>query len=136
MIHYLNPGFIKGHRIYFKDTALNVPDGVDIFNLDNVSTIGNLYAYTEVIRNIISPPRILIIRFVNKFMVDQSELETLQQVIIRLKMHKIHIIFSDVNVTIQNQFRQNGIAESIGEENIFYYIKEALKHSAGKSILD
>jgi hypothetical protein len=28
-ILYLNPGFIDGHRIYFKETALKVPDGVE-----------------------------------------------------------------------------------------------------------
>jgi hypothetical protein len=129
MILYLNPGFIKGHKIYFRGKVLKMPDGVDIFDLGNNSSIDNLYAYAEVIRNILAAPKIIIIRFINKSRMSLLELEKLNRIINRLKVHKIYIIFSDVNVTIQNQFRQHGITDLIREENIFYFIKEALKRA-------
>jgi MFS superfamily sulfate permease-like transporter len=129
VILQLNPGFIKRHKIFYKDKELAVPDGVDIFDLGKPPSIGNLYSYVEVIRNIAIPPRIMIIRFNNKFRITQSELDILNKIIKRLGLQKILIVFSDVNVNMQNHFRQTGIAEKIGEENIFYFIIDALEHT-------
>ena len=129
VILQLNPGFIKGYKFFYKDKELAVPDGVDIFDLGNPPSIGNLYSYVEVIRNIAVSPRILIIRFNNKFRITQLELDILNKIIKRLGLQKILIVFSDVNVNMQNHFRQTGVAEKIGEENIFYYIIDALEHT-------
>jgi MFS superfamily sulfate permease-like transporter len=123
----LNPGAVMGHKIYFKGKELFVPETVDIFDVGNDSSFDNLSRYAEIIRQILIPPRILIIRFNNKYSVTQFEVKTLIQIIKRLKTNKILVLFSDVNVNLQNQFRENGIAGNIGEENIFYYIKGALK---------
>jgi len=129
VILQLNPGFIKRHNFFYKDKELAVPDGVDIFDLCKPPSIGNLYSYVEVIRNIAIPPRIMIIRFNNKFRITHSELDILNKIIKRLGLQKILIVFSDVNVNMQNHFRQTCIAEKIGEENIFYFIIDALEHT-------
>jgi MFS superfamily sulfate permease-like transporter len=129
IIFDLNPGAVTGHKIYFKEKELSVPNGVDVFDAGDDSTFDNLYRYSEVIAQILIPPRILIIRFNNKSRINRLEIMTLNQILKRLEMHNILIMFSDVNVNLQNQFRKNSVAEKIGEENIFYYIKDALTHA-------
>jgi MFS superfamily sulfate permease-like transporter len=131
MVLELNPGFIKGHKIYYKNKKLRVPAGVDIFDLDTVLSIDYLLKYVEVIRNIINPPKILIIRFNNILRIDESETEILFQAVQLLERHKISIIFSEVNATVQHQFRQNGISERVKENNIFFYITDAVEHATG-----
>lgn len=123
IVYDLNPGFIRGHKIYFKGMELNVPDGVDIFDLGNADY---LLRYVEVIRNLLAPPRVLIIRCNKKFSVSQLEISKLYRVIKLLELNRISLVFSDVNATVQNQFRQNGISEMVKEGNIFFYIKDAL----------
>ena len=122
----LNPGFINGHRIYYKGEELKVPTGVDIFNLGNIN---HLVTYVGVVRNILAPPRIIIIRFKSKSRISEEEIGKLFQVIKLLEQAKISILFSDVNATVQNQFRQNGISKRVRESNIFFYVKDALEHS-------
>jgi MFS superfamily sulfate permease-like transporter len=125
----LNPGFIRGHKISLKGKTLSVSKGIDVFDLNNSESIESLYKYIEVICNIAIPPKILIIRFSEIFQVKQFELHILNKVIKRFGTNKISIILSDVRANVQHQLRQNGIAQKIGEENIFYYITDALNHA-------
>lgn len=122
----LNPGFTKGHEIYYKGKKLTIPVGVDIFSLGNVDS---LVTYLGVVRNILAPPRIIIIRFKNKFRITEIETGKLFQIIKLLEQRKISIVFSDVNATVQNQFRQNGISNKVREANMFFCIKDALEHA-------
>ena len=62
-------------------------------------------------------------------MISRFEIEILDQIIKRLEKHGISIIFSDVNANMQHQLRENGVAEQIGDENVFYYIQDALKRA-------
>ena len=57
------------------------------------------------------------------------ELDILNKIIKQLSLQNILIVFADVNVNMQNHFRQTDIAERIGEENIFYYIIDTLEHT-------
>lgn len=125
----LNPGAINRHKIYFKGRELPVPIGVDVFNAGNVSSLENLHSYVEVICKTLIPPRIIIIRINNKSIISRFEIEILDLIIKRLKKHEISIIFSDVNANMQYQLRENGVAEQIGDENVFYYIQDALKRA-------
>ena len=125
----LNPGFIKGHKIKFKEKALSVSKGIDVFDLNNSQSIESLYKYMTVIQSIAVPPKILIIRFSEIFQVKQFELHILNKIIKRFGTNKISIILSDVRANVQYQLMQNGVAQKIGEENIFYYITDALNHA-------
>lgn len=77
-----------------------MPDGVDIFYLGNPPSIGNLYFYVEVIRNIVIPPKIMIIRFKNKLRITQSELDILNKIIKRLGIQKKSATFSFPEVSL------------------------------------
>lgn len=62
IILYYNPGFIKGYYIFYNGKDLTVSRGVDIFDLSKVPSMEHLYNYIEVIRSILVPPLILVIR--------------------------------------------------------------------------
>jgi len=58
-----NPGFAKGHQVQINGEKMRVPKGIDIFNLSKSQSLETLYRYTEVVRDIMAPPEIMIIRF-------------------------------------------------------------------------
>lgn len=121
-----NPGFIKGHHIIYNERELIVPKGVDVFDLSNVPSMEYLYKYIEVIRGILVPPGVLIIRLRGITKIDEYDLEILNEVILRLQKSKIIVILSDVEENVQEQFSNYGIEKIIGKENIFLVITEAL----------
>lgn len=122
----LNPGVIKGYQIRNSEKELIVPKGVDVFDLSNVPSMEYLYTYIEVIRGILVPPAVIIIRFCGIAHIKEYELDTLKKVLRRLKKSKITVILSDVNENVRNQFGHCEIESEVGIENIFYNISDAL----------
>lgn len=124
-----NPGFIKGHHIYYDGKELTVPKGVDVFDLSNSASINYLYSYIEIIRGILVPPRVLIIRLSGIIHLEENELEILSEAILRLQKSKIIVIFSEPDENILNQFQRYNIERNVGMENILYTIDDALKQA-------
>ena len=121
-----NPGFVKGHHINYHKKELGVPKGVDIFDLSTVPSIDYLFKYIEVIRSILRPPLILIIRFSEIIEMKECELDILGEAILRIQKSGIVVMISDAGLNIQNQFRQHGIEKKVGKGKIFDNIKDAL----------
>ncbi len=126
IILYYNPGFIKGYHIYYNKKELTVAEEVAVFDLSKVPSIDYLYNYTEVIRNILIPPRIFIIQFCGIFLLKEFELDILNEVIRRLQSRKIIVILSDIEETIMCQFGWYKIENEVGISNIFFNISDAL----------
>ena len=115
-----NPGFIKGYHIRDDEKELIVSKGVDVFDLSNVPSMEYLYKYIEVIRGILVPPEVLIIRLRGITAIDEYDLGILNEVILRLQKSKIIVILSDVETNIQEHFSTCGIKKITGKENIFW----------------
>src|SRR5689334_12287909 len=101
-----NPGFIMGHHITYNENELIVPKGVDVFDLSKVPTVDYLRSYTEVMRTILRPPAVLIIRFCGILQVEEYDLHLLTEITGRLQKSDIIVIFSDVGKNVQLQFRE------------------------------
>ena len=129
IIFSLNPGFIKGHKIFYEGKEVSVPKSVDVFDLRYPSLMEKLYQYIEVIRSISVPPRILIIRFNGIFQMEKAEFHILNEVINQLSKSKIKIILSDVVTGLEDQLIQKGIAQRIGKKNIFSNISDTMIHA-------
>jgi MFS superfamily sulfate permease-like transporter len=125
----LNPNILKGQNIYFRSKNLTPPKGVDIFDLNSSKSIVDLSKYVDILFNIIVHPRVLIIRFKNKFEMSDYEIVILFQIINQLEKIHVNLILSDVHATLQNKFRENGISEKVNDANIFYYISDAINKS-------
>jgi len=111
IILYYNPGFIKGYHIFYHNKRLTVAKEVDVFDLSKVSSIQYLYNYAEVIRGILIPPRIFIIRFCG-----------------------IIVILSDIEENVMDQFGWYKIENEVGIGNIFFNINDALMQ-ANKTLI-
>lgn len=133
IILYLNPGFIKDYYINYNEKELTVPKGVDVFDLSKVPSMEYLYKYIEVIRGILMPPRILIIRFSGIIQIKKYELDVLKEVLHRLKKSKITVILSDVEENVRHQFGEYEIENEVGMDHIFYAISDSLTQ-ANKSL--
>jgi hypothetical protein len=129
IILYYNPGFIKGHHIYDQGKELTVAKEVDVFDLGEVPAIENLYNYSGVIRSILMPPRIFIIRFCGIVLLEGPELEIVKKVILRLQRRKIIVILSDIEEIMLDQPGWNEIEKEVGLDHIFFSIKDALNWS-------
>ena len=71
-------------------------------------------------------PAILIIRFVGIIQITKYELDVLKGVLYRLKKSKITVILSDVEESVQHQFKEYEIATKVGTDNIFYTFSDSL----------
>jgi len=118
-----NPGFIKGHHITYNEKELIVPKGIDVFDLSNVPSMEYLYSYVEVIRGILVPPEVLIIRLRGITKINEYDLGILNEVIGRLQKSNIIVIFPDVETNVLEQFVTYGIEKFTGKENIFREIR-------------
>ena len=115
-----------GHHITYNENELIVPTGVDVFDLSKVPTVDYLRSYTEVMRTILRPPAVLIIRFCGILQVEEYDLHLLTEITGRLQKSDIIVIFSDVGKNVQLQFREFGIEQNLGEENICCNVSDAL----------
>ncbi len=125
-ILYYNPGFIKGYYIFYNGKELTVPKGVDVIDLSKIPAMKEIYNYIEVIRSILTPPTILIIRFRGKKHLKESERDILIKGLQQLKKSKILVILSDVEENVRREFRKSDIENKVGMENIYYSINDAL----------
>lgn len=126
---YYNPGFIKGYYIFYNGKEVVVPNGVDIFDISKVPSMQHLYNYIEVIRGILVPPAILVIRFRGKMQLKEYERDLLKKGLHQLKKSNISVILTDVEENVRHQFRVNEIENDVGIENIFFSIKDALSYA-------
>ena len=105
---------------------MKVSQGVDVFDISKVPSFKYLYRYTEVIRGILIPPPIFIIKFCGIFQLKEFELDMLKEVIQRLQSSKIIIILSDVEENVRYQLGECEIEKKVNIENVFYSVKDAL----------
>ena len=97
---------------------------MDIFDLGNAPSIGNLFSYVEVIRNIANSSKVMIIRFNNKFRISRLELDTLNKIIKQLEMNKISIVFSGCKCKYAESVKAKWNCRKGKEGNYFFYIKD------------
>lgn len=121
-----NPGFVNGHHIVTREKELVVPKAVDVFDLGKVSGVEHLRRYTEIIRTILVPPSVLIIRFSNLLRIEENDLFVLDEITARLQKSDIAVVFSDVEKKVWLQLKESGIEQQLGDGNICCDIDEAI----------
>ena len=121
-----NPGFIRGHHFIINEKEVMAPKGVDVFDLSKVPTLDYLRRYSEVIRTILVPPAVLIIRFCGILQLEEYDLYLLNDITGRLQKSDIAIIFSDVGVNVWHQLKEFGVDQQLGEINICGNIEDSM----------
>jgi len=121
-----NPGFVTGHHLIINEKEVIAPKGVDVFDLSKAPTLDYLRRYSEIIRTILVPPAVLIIRFCGMLQLEEYDLYLLSEVTGRLQKSDIAIIFSDVGPSVWHQIREFGMDRQLGESNIYDNMNDSM----------
>jgi len=124
-----NPGFVTGHHLIINEKEVIAPKGVDIFHLSKAPTMDDLRCYSEIIRTILVPPAVLIIRFCGMLQLEEYDLNLLSEITGRLQKSDIEIIFSDVGAGVWCQIKEFGINQQLGNSNICCSIDDSMKRA-------
>lgn len=113
-----NPGFVTGHHLIINGKEVLAPKGVDVFDLSKIPTMDYLRRYSEIIRTILVPPAVLIIRFCGILQLEEYDLHLLNEITWRLQKSDIAVIFSDVGANVWRQIKEFGLDQRLGDANI------------------
>jgi SulP family sulfate permease len=97
----------------------DLPKGVNIYEISGPLFFGSAKSFTEMIKQIGMESKILIIRMRHVPFVDSTGSNNFKAVIKTIKHNHTRILLSGVNPTVLEDLRKSGIAEMIGEENIY-----------------
>lgn len=75
-------------------------------------------------------PKILIIRLARVPFMDITGLQTLEEVILSLQKHQVHVMLTEANARIYSELEKTGIVDLVKRENIFQDFAQALKMSS------
>jgi SulP family sulfate permease len=88
-----------------------------------------LRRYTEVIRTILVPPAVFIIRFCGILELEEYDLYSLNEITRRLQKSDIAVIFSDVGKNVCHQLKEFEIGQKLGDSNICDNIDESIRRA-------
>jgi SulP family sulfate permease len=103
-----------------------VPNGVEVYEINGPFFFGAAYKFEEAMALIEKRPRVRIIRMRNVPAVDSTGLNTLKRVCLDCRKHGIAFLISDIHAQPMFALGQSDLLDTIGEENIFGNIDDAL----------
>jgi SulP family sulfate permease len=111
------------------DDYSHLPKGIAIYEISGPLFFGSARTYANVIEDIGSKNKILIIRMRHVSFVDQTGLHNLKGVIKSLKSFGVRVIFSGVNPEVCKDFEKYKITEIVKKENIFDNFDKAVVYA-------
>lgn len=103
-----------------------VPEGVEVFEINGPFFFGAAYKFTEAINLIEKHPKILIIRMRNVPAIDATGIYTLKQAYYEMKRKGGFLVLSGVHSQPLIALQQSGFLDEIGEDNVHGNIDDAL----------
>lgn len=108
------------------DEHLQIPDGVQIYEIDGPFFFGIANKFDELSSNMLDTPVVRIIRMRKVPFVDATGLHNLEVFVQKSHVDNIHVILSGVRPEVMRVIRQTSLYGEIGEKNIFDHINGAL----------
>lgn len=106
-----------------------VPAGVEIYEINGPLFFGAAQKFEEAIGRVTSRPKVLIIRLRNLLSLDSTGMHALEQVHRNCKRQGIVLVLSGIHTQPTIAMYQSGLAEKIGEENLFPNFEGALERA-------
>ncbi|ACF11102.1 sulfate transporter [Chlorobaculum parvum NCIB 8327] len=136
MANLTNVGVITGELKDVEEEAdpntiitRTIPDGVDVFEISGPFFFGAASKFKDAMHVIGKPPAIRIIRMRKVLSIDATGLNMLKELVNDCRKSDTKLILSGVHVQPLFAMQQYGLADEIGEENIFGNIDDALDHA-------
>lgn len=106
-----------------------VPEGVEVYEINGPFFFGASYKFMEAMQITGKVPKVRIIRMRNVPAIDATGIHALKEEHNNSKKHGIAFILSDVHTQPLIALERSGLWESIGDENIFGNIDDALNRA-------
>lgn len=106
-----------------------IPDGVEVYEINGPFFFGASYKFIEAMNVIEKNPKVRIIRMRNVLSIDATGIHALKEQYARFKKAGIQMILSDLHAQPLVALERIGFLDTIGEQNIFGNIDDALNHS-------
>lgn len=111
------------------DTILDIPAGVEVYEIDGPYFFGMATKFDEVMRQIKHKAKVRVIRLYRVPFIDSTGLHNLSILINSSHKEGIAIILSGVNPSVRQTLRNNEIDKLVGEKNVCDNITLALARS-------
>jgi SulP family sulfate permease len=108
---------------------LDIPDGVDVFEVYGSLFFGAVDQFTESMRIIERKPKVLILETKNLLAIDATGLRALEDLTAQLAHQKTHFLISGIHKQPLFAVTQSGLYDRIGEDNICGSLAEALQRA-------
>ncbi len=108
-----------------EDTDVVLPPGTEVFEVAGSFFFGSAQRFSEVLGEIQTRPRLVILRMRNVLALDSSGLHALEQVYKRLLRHGTYMVLSGVHAQPMNVLVRSGAYERFGTENVCSNFREA-----------
>jgi len=108
-----------------EDAGVVLPDGTEVFEVAGSFFFGSAQRFSEVLGEIRSRPRLVILRLRDVLALDSTGLYALEQVHSRLKRRGTHLILTGVHAQPMTVLVRSGAYERFGPENVKETFREA-----------
>jgi len=108
-----------------EDADVVLPEGTEVFEVAGSFFFGSAQRFSEVLGEIHTKPRLVILRMRHVLSIDSTGLYALEQVHQRLRRHGTHLILSGVHAQPMIVLAQSGAYERLGVENVRSSFREA-----------
>jgi SulP family sulfate permease len=108
-----------------EDVDLVLPDGTEVFEVAGSFFFGSAQRFSEVLSELQTRPRLVILRMRAVFALDSTGLHALEKVHERLKRHGTRLILSGVHAQPLDVLVRSGAYDRLGEDNVLGSFREA-----------
>ncbi len=112
-----------------KDLLLNLPDGVEVFQIKGPFFFGIANKFEEAEKELRQRPRIRIIRMSRVPFIDSTGMKNFNSFLEKCQASNIHLIISGLPPKPYLTLKKHGIIDRIGPENICVNIEQAIQRA-------
>ncbi len=109
---------IESHSGNLKDEILELPDNVEVYEIDGPFFFGVANKFDDLMRELGTKSEIRIIRMRKVPFMDATGLNNLSGLIRNSQKENIHIILSGVTPSVREKLHKSSIIDLVGEENV------------------
>ncbi|MCW8936080.1 MAG: SulP family inorganic anion transporter [Gammaproteobacteria bacterium] len=106
----------------------NIPDSSVVFSVEGPFFFGAVENFERALAGTHTVPKFLLIRLKWVPFIDETGLQTLEEVIDSLQKRNVIVMLSGANSRVDGKLRRAGIVAKIGENNYFESFESAIKH--------
>ncbi|MCD6680034.1 MAG: STAS domain-containing protein [Burkholderiaceae bacterium] len=106
-----------------------LPPGVLVYSVDGPFFFGAAENFERALATTHTDPRVLIVRLGWVPFIDETGLQTLEEVVVDLRRRGVTVMLSGANSRVRGKLERAGLIELLGRENLFDDVADALEAS-------